>query len=200
MNYNTFQTTILIFPAMHISLYILQLRAELEHYFDQDGKLIDDVQAAQIFETRMQSFVGITLLCMFFTWLIQLDLIIQTIKNNISTRQQSELKEFFSENDDPVIITDEKGKVIFFNEVAREMYAKCGVSEINEALSAKVFQKQRANMIENSLQSSETSGEGAFSLHDFSGATSTGTELLKVTCKDKNESCLFFFKEKVMIF
>lgn len=52
-------------------------------------------------------------------------------------RQQTQLKEFFSVQEDPVFLIDHKGNIVFSNEAARSLFESLGFKEIDK--SAKLF-------------------------------------------------------------
>jgi PAS domain-containing protein len=53
------------------------------------------------------------------------------IKNHMVARQQTNLQEFLWVQDDLVFIFDHKGKILFFNQAAKELFSLLGEEEIN---------------------------------------------------------------------
>lgn len=109
-NYNTFKTTMIVLPATHLVFYHFQLQVEFEvHYSHKTGVLMTQDEVDATIRTRMNAMIGLVLFLLAHYWYLQKDLITFAIKNHMIARQQTQLREFFSEQGDPTIVADEEG-------------------------------------------------------------------------------------------
>lgn len=111
------------YPLLNIIFFYFQLEVQLEHYYDPyTGKLMEAHDKAYFKKHRMNVLVGLIVLFLGHSYYIQKDLITYAIKNHMIARQQTQLKKFFGDQEDPTFVCNELGTVSFCNPAALKLF------------------------------------------------------------------------------
>lgn len=116
LNYNSYLSTILIFPATIVISYYIQLLAQVELVADIDhpawggGSLKTAEDKNSYIENKMFSICTIMLLVTAHSYLIQKNLAMIVIEKQMIARQQTQLSSFFQNNQDPVLVISKNRK------------------------------------------------------------------------------------------
>lgn len=78
----------------------------------------------------MNAFVSLIVLFMAQQWIFQKDLITQVIRNTMIARQQTQLKEYFSDQTDPTYVCSDDGYVVLSNPAGLSLYNRKGCLEV----------------------------------------------------------------------
>jgi transcriptional regulator with PAS, ATPase and Fis domain len=85
----------------------------------------------------MKAFIGLQLMFIGHTYLVQKDLITYAIKNHMIRRQQTQLKQFFGSVEDPTFILDKSGELIWSNAAASRLYR--GSGQLDVQLTSQIY-------------------------------------------------------------
>ena len=97
---------------------------------------------------RMNLLVGLIIFLVAHHWFTQKDLITYVIKNTMITRQQTQLKGFFGEQNDPMYVCDDKeGGVVFCNPAGLSLFRRAGCLEVRPNIRLFNFKKGEINEI-----------------------------------------------------
>ena len=134
------------------------------------GQPLTDEETENLFKFRLQLFNGVIMLFCALNWFFQKDLITMCIKNHMIARQQTQLQEFFSLQEDPVFVLDSKGNIIFSNEAAKRMFESQGLKNVDN--SAKIFLHFKSLQVED--KNFSPTGEPDNNLKSFSDLLGSG--------------------------
>ena len=134
INSLTFLQTVLTLPLIHVFFYYIQLRVQiLATRNDEDEERVTPDQNDDLFRQRMNGLMAVVILFSMLTWLVQKDIITVVIKNHLVSRQQTELKEYFGAQEDPICVIAEDGSVAFKNESAEVLFRRAGTPIVDPA-------------------------------------------------------------------
>lgn len=88
-------------------------------------------QIESTIRTRMNAMIGLVLFFLAHYWYVQKDMITFAIKNHMIARQQTQLREFFSQQEDPMFVVTDDGELIFSNPASVAMFSRLGFLEID---------------------------------------------------------------------
>ena len=164
----SFLQTLLIQPPLLLISYYFGLKSEVKYMIDpESGVKFDSYQQSEYVNGRMIIAIGLVILFIINHYFNQLEVASLVIQNEKTERQNTQLKEFFEESDDAVVIVSDKPtqpQIILCNSVAKK-YMQQNPDE--DLLDKKCFKLDPSNDPNTNLGIEPSSKSNLLSIRDI---------------------------------